>query len=88
MTDKEMAFELGKQIIALEQEITGLKAILMNTKQPDGSPIPWQRLLKQDMPTLLSNHVYERKLRALRGAVDTSPDCTALLRSLHQHICK
>ena len=33
MTDKEMMLEVGKQIIALEQEITGLQAILMNTRQ-------------------------------------------------------
>ena len=84
MTDKEIAIELGKKIIALEQEITGLSAILMNTKQPDGNPIPWQWMMEQDRPKL--RHVYEQKLGALREAVDTSPDCTALLRSLHRYI--
>jgi hypothetical protein len=53
MTDKDMVLEVGKQIIALEQEITGLKAILMSTRQPDGKPIPWQWLMERDMPTLL-----------------------------------
>jgi hypothetical protein len=88
MTDKKMVLEVGEQITALEQEITGLKAILMSTKQPDGSPIPWQWLLEEDMPTLLSNHVYERRLCALRQALGTSSDCTSLVRNFHSHICK
>ena len=88
MTYKEMMLDVGKQIIALEQEITGLKAILMSTRQPDGKPIPWQWLMEQDMPTLLSNHVYEQKLYELRQALGTSSDCTSLVRNFHSHICE
>jgi len=82
MIDKEAALELGEKILFLEQEILGLKAILMSTKQPNGLPIPWERMMEEDMPQLLSTPSYGRKRRRLQQGLGSSDGCTSLIHTL------
>lgn len=82
-----MAFEVGKRLTELHQENVSLKAILMNIRDPEG-PIPWQFYLAEDKKSPLSSQNAQSALLQLRQVVDSTDDCTSLLRSLHDHILR
>jgi len=88
MTDEEVALVIGEKFIALRHENIALKALLMNLRDTDGKPVPWRDYVDQDMSAPLSSQNVQNDLWLLRQGVDSSSDCKALLRSLHDRICK
>ncbi len=85
MTDEEMAFALGEKILELQHKNAALSGILSSMRQPDGSMVPWERMLDADMPLLKSGLVSQDKYEELRQAIHALSDHSSALGRLYRH---
>lgn len=84
MTDKELALEIGYQLIAQRKEITAMRAVFMNMKdKPFGNPIPWQEYVAKGMEQPQLCQRFDETLQQLRVGIHTANSCSDLLQCLH-----
>ena len=91
MNDKEMAFELGKKLINLQEQVEVLEGVMMEFRVtgPDGRKREprWRESaeLIASEPGFLQ--LRDERLRKLRDALEGTSDATTL-KSLFQTFCR
>jgi hypothetical protein len=90
MTDRDLAFNLGRHIIKQMQRITALESFITEyyLSVPQCAEVPWREAVKQNQNDETVQKTTSAWLKGLRLAIDAETQDSALIRVLHRQFLK